>query len=136
LVLFSWVTHCRLDGVVISVLATGPKDSGFKPGRGDKIPQHTFLRMGIKPEIPCRKILRHVKDPLRYLRYWVGKMFISYTFLCSLQMVWLPLSSGRQVRKLSPAGIITTMAVHSHPPGGWRIRQWWPRFLYVSLASS
>jgi hypothetical protein len=26
---------CRLGGVVVSVLATGPKRRGFKPGRGD-----------------------------------------------------------------------------------------------------
>jgi hypothetical protein len=39
---------------VVSVLATGPKGRGFKPGRGgeyfkgDKNPQHTFLRKGSK----------------------------------------------------------------------------------------
>jgi hypothetical protein len=26
---------CRLGGVVVSVLATGPKGCGFKPGQGD-----------------------------------------------------------------------------------------------------
>jgi hypothetical protein len=29
------VTGGRLGGVVVSVLATGPKGLGFKPGRGD-----------------------------------------------------------------------------------------------------
>jgi hypothetical protein len=39
---------------VVSVLATGPKGRRFKHGRrdvffkGDKNPQHTFLRMGTK----------------------------------------------------------------------------------------
>jgi hypothetical protein len=37
---------------VVSVLATGPNGRRFKSGRGDgslkgdKIPQHTFIRMG------------------------------------------------------------------------------------------
>jgi hypothetical protein len=43
---------------VVSVLATGPKGHGLKPGRGDglfkgnKNPQHTFLRMGSKVRGP------------------------------------------------------------------------------------
>jgi hypothetical protein len=43
---------CHLGGVVVSVLATGPKGRGFKLGRrifkGDKYRQHTFRRMGSK----------------------------------------------------------------------------------------
>jgi hypothetical protein len=41
-----------LGGLVVSVLAIGPKVRRYKPGRGrwtfkaDKNPQHTFLRMG------------------------------------------------------------------------------------------
>jgi hypothetical protein len=44
----------RLGGVVVSVLATGPKGRVFKLSRGDGFfkgdenPQHTFLRMGSK----------------------------------------------------------------------------------------
>jgi hypothetical protein len=44
----------RLGGVVVSVLAIGPKSRGFKPGRGDRFlkgdknPQQTFLGMGSK----------------------------------------------------------------------------------------
>jgi hypothetical protein len=43
---------CRLGGVVVSVLATGPRGCGFKtqPRRwifnSDKNPQHTFLSDG------------------------------------------------------------------------------------------
>jgi hypothetical protein len=45
------LTHCRLGGVVVSVLATGPKVCGFEHGQGDgflrnKNPQHTFLSDG------------------------------------------------------------------------------------------
>jgi hypothetical protein len=32
-----------LGGLVVSVLATGPKVCGIKPDRGDTNPQHTFL---------------------------------------------------------------------------------------------
>jgi hypothetical protein len=60
---------------VVSVLATGPKDRGFKPGRGDGFLRAIEMRSTpsfgweVKPEVPCRKILRHVKDPLTYQRY-------------------------------------------------------------------
>jgi hypothetical protein len=37
-----------LGGLLISVLATGPKVRGFKPGQGNKKPQHAFLRRGSK----------------------------------------------------------------------------------------
>jgi hypothetical protein len=32
--------------------------------KGNKSPQHTFLRRGVKPEAPYRKILWHVKNHL------------------------------------------------------------------------
>jgi hypothetical protein len=60
-----------LGCVMFILLAIGPKVRGFKPGRGrwvfkgDTNPQHVFLRKGIKPSVPCRKILRHVKDRFR-----------------------------------------------------------------------
>jgi hypothetical protein len=53
---------------VVSVLATGPKHSVFEP-------DHVFLReikistlsigCEVKPEVPCRKILRYVKNLLK-----------------------------------------------------------------------
>jgi hypothetical protein len=45
----------RLGGVVVSVLVIGPEGRSFESGKGvgffkgDKNPQHTFLRMGSKP---------------------------------------------------------------------------------------
>jgi hypothetical protein len=55
------------------VLATGPNVLGFKPGpratdfKGDKNPQHIFLKnMEVKPEVPCRNILRHEKEVYEY----------------------------------------------------------------------
>jgi hypothetical protein len=67
--------HSRLGGVVVRVLATGRKGRGFKPSRVDgllrtiKIRSTPSFGWEIKPEVPSRKILRHVKDPLTYQRY-------------------------------------------------------------------
>jgi hypothetical protein len=52
---------------MVSVLATGPKGCGFEPGQGDgllraiKIRSTPSFGWEVKPEVPCRKILRHVK---------------------------------------------------------------------------
>jgi hypothetical protein len=60
---------------VVSVLATGPKGRGFKPSRGDVFLQAITIRSTpffggkAEPEVPRRKILRYVKEPLRHLRY-------------------------------------------------------------------
>jgi hypothetical protein len=54
---------------VVSVLAIGPKVRGFKPGQGDgflraiKIRSTPSLGWEVNPEVPCLKILRHVKIP-------------------------------------------------------------------------
>jgi hypothetical protein len=56
---------------VVSVLATGPKGCRFKPGQGDgflrviKIRSTPSFGWEVKPEVPCRKILWHVKDLLK-----------------------------------------------------------------------
>jgi hypothetical protein len=60
---------------VVSVLATGSKGCRLKPGRGDgflrviKICSTPSFGWEVKLEVPCRKILWHAKDPLRYFRY-------------------------------------------------------------------
>jgi hypothetical protein len=57
---------------VVSVLAPGPKGRGFEPVQGDgflrAIKNRSTPSFGwkVKPEVPCRKILRHVKDPLKF----------------------------------------------------------------------
>jgi hypothetical protein len=61
-------TARRLGGVVVSVLATGPKVCEFEPGQGDgflraiKIRSTPSFGWEVKPEVPCRKILRHVRS--------------------------------------------------------------------------
>jgi hypothetical protein len=65
----------RLGGVAVIVLATEPKGRVLKLGRCDgflrtmKIRSTPSFGWEVKPEVPCRKILRRVKDPLRYFRY-------------------------------------------------------------------
>jgi hypothetical protein len=62
---------CHLGGVVVSVLGTGPKGCGFEPGQGDgflrakKSAAHLPFGWEVKPEVPCRKILRHVTELLK-----------------------------------------------------------------------
>jgi hypothetical protein len=64
-----------LGGVVVSVIATGSKGRGLQPGRGDgfltaiKVRSTPSFGWDVKPEVPCRKILRHAKDPLMYQGY-------------------------------------------------------------------
>jgi hypothetical protein len=56
---------------VVSVLAAGPKGCGFKPDQGDgflrAIKIRSTLSSGweIKPDVPCLKILRHLKYLLK-----------------------------------------------------------------------
>jgi hypothetical protein len=56
---------------MVSVLTTGPKGRGFKPGQGilKAIKYAAQLPSEVKPEAPCYNILRHVKVPLKYQRY-------------------------------------------------------------------
>jgi hypothetical protein len=62
---------CHLGGVVVSVLAVRLKACGLKLGRNDgflraiKICRTPSYGWEIKPEVPCRKILRHIKDLLK-----------------------------------------------------------------------
>jgi hypothetical protein len=70
--------YCRLNSTksgspwwYSGVLATGAKDRGFEPGLGDgflraiKVRSKLSFGREVKPKVPCRKILRHVKDLLR-----------------------------------------------------------------------
>jgi hypothetical protein len=130
-------SRSRLGGVVVSVLAAGPKGHRLKPGWGDgflgaiKICSTPYFGWELKPEVPCRKILRHVKDPLRYIRYWEAKFSLLRPFL-----LLAPDSAGKTAielwwmsQELFPASIIITMALHAHiSPGGW-----WPQLWDIVL---
>jgi hypothetical protein len=60
---------------VFSVIATGHNGRRFKPGRdyeflkAIKIRSTPSFGWEVKPEVPRRKNLRHVKEPLRYFKY-------------------------------------------------------------------
>jgi hypothetical protein len=75
------VALSHLSGVVVSVLAIGPKGCRFKPSRGDgflmmiKFCSTPSFRWEVKPEAPCRKILQHVKEPcVAWLRRYISKI--------------------------------------------------------------
>jgi hypothetical protein len=74
--IYSLYTHTHthtepvvLDGLVVSVLAIGPKVCGLKPSRGrwtfkdDKISSTPSFVGEVKPSASCCKILRYVKEP-------------------------------------------------------------------------
>jgi hypothetical protein len=54
---------------VVSVLVTGSKGRGFKPGRGDGFLRAINVRSTpsfgweVKPEVPCRKMLPMLNIP-------------------------------------------------------------------------
>jgi hypothetical protein len=115
-----------LDGW--SVLATGPMVHGFKPGRGDaflrsiKIRNTPSFGWEVTPEIPSRNILRHVKNPLRYLRYGIGKILthssISPTCCQMSLLVGQPESSGGRVRGVpQPVSSSPWLSMLTYHPG-------------------
>jgi hypothetical protein len=63
-----------LSGVMVSVLATGPKLRGFKPGRGDeflraiKISSTPSFGVEVKPKVLCRITLKYER------RYFEGQI--------------------------------------------------------------
>jgi hypothetical protein len=70
--------NSRLGGVVVSVLAIGPKGRGFKDDRDEGLSRMINIRSApsfereVKPEDNCRKFILHVKNPSDYeQRYFV-----------------------------------------------------------------
>jgi hypothetical protein len=65
---------CCLSGIMVSMLAIGPKVHRFKPGWGDgflgviKICSMPSFRGEVKPLAPWHKCLRHVKNLAQYER--------------------------------------------------------------------
>jgi hypothetical protein len=58
-----------IGGVMVIVIAVGPKVRAFKPSRQRRIFKGTTSFRGeVQQLAPCRKNLRHVSDPLRYDR--------------------------------------------------------------------
>jgi hypothetical protein len=115
---------------MVSMLATGPKVCGLKPGRGDG-----FLRVliicstpsfggEVKLETPCHKILWRVKTTCKYEQKYFKVKFsvlspippICYQMSLLVGMLG---SSGGRVRSLHH---YSTMVLHVHAsPGGWTV---------------
>jgi hypothetical protein len=63
-----------IGDLMVSVLATGPKNRGFKPDRerrnskGAKNPQQAFITFGgdVKPSVPCRRLYGMLEIPSKY----------------------------------------------------------------------
>jgi hypothetical protein len=98
-----------LGGVVVSVLASGPKGRGLRPGRGGGFLRAIIIRSTpsfgreVKPEAQCRKMLRHVRSvDVSYTSLLIRKILTpSSIFPTRSQMsllVGLPESSGGRVR--------------------------------------
>jgi hypothetical protein len=62
-------TAYAFDGLVVSLLAIGSKSAGMNQAEIDgflmaiKIRSTTSFRGEVKPFVPCRNILQHVKEP-------------------------------------------------------------------------
>jgi hypothetical protein len=75
-----------VGGLVVSILDNGPEVRRFKPGRerrfirAIKIICTTSFGGKVKPSAPCRKILRHVKEPSEvWKRYFVKQNSSSHS---------------------------------------------------------
>jgi hypothetical protein len=88
--------------------------------RAIKILSTTSFGWEVKPEVPCRKILPHVKDPLTYQRYWIRTFLTVFVHSSSLPqmslLVGLPAISGRRVSRYpQPASWSPRLSTHIHP---------------------
>jgi hypothetical protein len=100
-------------------LPLDPRVAGFKPGR-----EHEFLRAikirrtsscgwEVKPEVPCRKILRNVKDPLTCQK--ILNTQNSHSFVYSSYSIQISLLVGDCQRALvDESGFIPSRHHHHH----------------------
>jgi hypothetical protein len=71
--------HAASTGVLVSVLATGPKVRGFKPSRSDGFLKATIIRSTpsfggkVNPSAPWRKILRKVNITSKYEQKYLAR---------------------------------------------------------------
>jgi hypothetical protein len=121
--------HSRLGGVMVNVLAVGSKVLGFKPDQSDRFLKAIKIRSTpssgeeIKPEAPCRKILRHLQITFKYKQKYFARLnssFPSSVFPDCYQM-----SAGRIVLDLwwmnqeFSSVDINPLRLHTHiSPGG------------------
>jgi hypothetical protein len=116
------------------VLAIRPKVRGFKPGRGDGYLRPINIRSThsfggeVKPEVPCCKILQHVKKSLASMNKHTSQSQMHHSLRPFLLLAtrWLCWQDCQRAL-VDESGIFlcrdhSTMAIHAHvSPGGWTI---------------
>jgi hypothetical protein len=102
-----------LGGLVVSVLAIWRKVRGLKPARGrctlrvKQIRSTTSFGGEVKPSVPCRMILRHVKESYECERYLVAKFNSNFSQISPPSV--LDVSAGNWQRALvDESGMIRT----------------------------
>jgi hypothetical protein len=100
---------------VVSVTVTGLLGHGLKPGRGDGFLRAIIIRSTpsfgweVKPELSCRKILRHVKDSLTCQRYGICKILLASSIIPNF---FFP---GGGVGLVPKRGCLLTLAYYAFP---------------------
>jgi hypothetical protein len=145
--------HVALGGLVVSVLAAGPKVHGFDPDRGRWIRNTTSFGGEVKPSVPCRRFTACKRN----LRAWI-EMFrkqhsaaISHPSLLTACQMALAVISGLS-RTCAVSGLVTHyINAHDHKnlqkeapmfhvgaTGTDKQQQQYPRIIWqvVSLATS
>jgi hypothetical protein len=85
--------HIALGGLVVTCLLLDLRFEGLNPAEDDgilrviKIGNTTSFREETEQSVPCRKILRHVKEPCEYERdtseaKFTGDFFAKYLVHC------------------------------------------------------
>jgi hypothetical protein len=93
---FGFVSCSYLGGLVVSVLATGPKVRGFKPSRGrwilscDKIRSMPSFRGEVKLSVPCHRFTACKRTLRVWKKFFVGKIQRPRFSPASLLDVWWP----------------------------------------------
>jgi hypothetical protein len=98
-------TPCCLSGILVSMLAIGPKVCGFKPGWGDgflrviKIPSMPSFGGKVKQEALCHMILWNVKTTCRYEQKYFARPNSSFPLhvppVCYQMTLLVGLPDGR-----------------------------------------
>jgi hypothetical protein len=119
---------CHLGAVVVSVLATGPKGRGFRPGRGDgflraiKIRSTHFFGWEVKPEVLCRNGMLKIPWDISYTSMQNSHSSCSSSYLPKMSLlVGLPESSGGRVRSYPErASSLPSLSMLTSPGRWWK----------------
>jgi hypothetical protein len=116
------------------VVAIGPKGRGFKPGRGVgylraiEVLSTSPFGWEVKPEVPCRNILRHVKITWnceqKFLKGQILASIVHSPYM--LPDVGLPDSSGGRVKRFSLSASPSHHDSRCSYITSGRDTNWWP----------